>query len=137
MAKVEVSESSHLNFGNGLEEDEIGEVYDDKGYSKIPLDQINLNTEPISITNEYNHPFLGINIKSYIKVFFGFLAVLILLILISILTDHFHHDKIEPNNSKLIANNQNKGSASLKTANQLGINIEHSKVINKNDIKKR
>ena len=49
MAKVEVSESSHLNFGNGLEEDEIGEVYDDKGYSKIPLDQINLNTEPISI----------------------------------------------------------------------------------------
>ena len=82
MKKVDISESN-----------EIGEIYDDKdkGYSKIPIDQINLNTEPISIINNFRQSYCNDNIKSYIKCFFGIIIFIIILILISVLSRHFHY----------------------------------------------
>ena len=99
MKKVDISESN-----------EIGEIYDDKdkGYSKIPIEQINLNTEPIEIINDFTQSFFDSNIKSYIKVFLGFVIFVIILLLISILSGHFHYEKpeIDENN-----NNNNKNNA--------------------------
>ena len=91
MAKLEISESSYLKVSNGIEENGIGEIYDEKEYSKIPIRQINLNTEPISIINNFRHSYFNDNIKSYIKCFFGIIIFIILLILISVLSRHFHY----------------------------------------------
>ena len=100
MAKVEMSESAYLKQPKEPEENEIGEIYGDKGYRQIPIDQINLNTEPISIINDFNHSILDTNIKSYIKVFLGFVIFVIILLLISILSGHFHYEKPEISEKK-------------------------------------
>ena len=92
MLKVDISESPNVLGEN--EED------NDKGYSQIPIDQINLNTEPISIVNDFNHSILDTNIKSYIKVFLGFVIFVIILLLISILSGHFHYEKPEISEKK-------------------------------------
>ena len=99
MKKVDISESN-----------EIGEIYDDKdkGYSKIPIEQINLNTEPIEIINDFTQSFFDTNIKSYIKVFLGFVIFVIILLLISILSGHFHYEKPDINENN---NNNNKNNA--------------------------
>ena len=104
MSNVEISESGHLNNANDIDDNEIGETYEDKGYSKIPLDQINLNTPPISISNDFNHSFMDTNIKSYIKVFLGFAIFVILLFIISILSGHFHYEKDEINENDAMKN---------------------------------
>ena len=98
MKKVDISESN-----------EIGEIYDDKdkGYSKIPIEQINLNTEPIEIINDFTQSFFDTNIKSYIKVFLGFVIFVIILLLISILSGHFHYEKPDINEN----NNNNNNNA--------------------------
>ena len=101
MSNVEISESYHLKPQQLTEDNEIGEIYEDKGYSKIPLDQINLNTEPISISTDFSHSLFDNNIKSYIKVFLGFVVFIIILIIISILSGHFHYEKIENENEYL------------------------------------
>ena len=92
MKKVDISESPNEIIEN--DEDK------DKGYSKIPIDQINLNTEPISIINDFNYSYLDNNIKSYIKVFLGFVIFVIFLLLISILSGHFHYEKPEISEKK-------------------------------------
>ena len=99
MKKVDISESN-----------EIGEIYDDKdkGYSKIPIEQINLNTEPIEIINDFTQSFFDTNIKSYIKVFLGFVIFVIILLLISILSGHFHYEKPDINENNNNNNNKNK-----------------------------
>ena len=101
MSNVEISESGHLNNSKDLDDNEIGETYEDRGYSKIPLDQINLNTPPISISNDFSHSFIDNNIKSYIKVFLGFAIFVILLVIISILSGHFHYEKVEKNENDI------------------------------------
>ena len=101
MSNVEISESGNLNNQKDLDDNEIGETYEDRGYSKIPLDQINLNTPPISISNDFSHSFLDNNIKSYIKVFLGFVIFVILLVIISILSGHFHYEKVEKNENDI------------------------------------
>ena len=101
MSNVEISESGHLNNSKDLNDNEIGETYEDMGYSKIPLDQINLNTPPISISNDFSHSFIDNNIKSYIKVFLGFVIFVILLFIISILSGHFHYEKVEKNENDI------------------------------------
>ena len=108
MKKVDISESN-----------EIGEIYDDKdkGYSKIPIEQINLNTEPIEIINDFTQSFFDTNIKSYIKVFLGFVIFIIILLLISILSGHFHYEKpeIDENNNN---NNINNAEENNKINNE-------------------
>ena len=94
MKKVDISESPNEIIEN--DEDK------DKGYSKIPIDQINLNTEPISIINDFNYSYLDNNIKSYIKVFLGFVIFVIFLLLISILSGHFHYEKPEISGAILV-----------------------------------
>ena len=101
MSNVEISESGNLNNPKDLDDNEIGETYEDRGYSKIPLDQINLNTPPISISNDFSHSFIDNNIKSYIKVFLGFAIFVILLVIISILSGHFHYEKVEKNENDI------------------------------------
>ena len=101
MSNVEISESGNLNNQKDLDDNEIGETYEDRGYSKIPLDQINLNTPPISISNDFSHSFIDNNIKSYIKVFLGFAIFVILLVIISILSGHFHYEKVEKNENDI------------------------------------
>ena len=101
MSNVEISESGNLNNQKDLDDNEIGETYEDRGYSKIPLDQINLNTPPISISNDFSHSFIDNNIKSYIKVFLGFVIFVILLFIISILSGHFHYEKVEKNENDI------------------------------------
>ena len=105
MKKVDISETPN----------EIGENEEDldKGYSKIPIDQINLNTEPISIINDFSSSFFDNNIKSYIKVFLGFIIFVIILLLISILSGKFHYEKPEisqnnNNNNNLSKNEKGK-----------------------------
>ena len=92
MKKVNISDSSN----------EIGENEEDndKGFSKVPIEQINLNTEPISIISDFSYNFFDNNIKSYIKVFFGFIVFVIFLIVISTLSGKFHYDKPEINNNE-------------------------------------
>ena len=92
MKKVNISDSSN----------EIGENEEDndKGFSKVPIEQINLNTEPISIISDFSYNFFDSNIKSYIKVFFGFIVFVIFLIVISTLSGKFHYDKPEINNNE-------------------------------------
>ena len=97
MSNVEISESDHLQNVQYNDENEIGETYEDKGYSKIPLDQINLNTEPISINNDFSHALFDTNIKSYFRVFIGFIIFIIILFTISILSGHFHYEKVDMN----------------------------------------
>ena len=111
MSKVEVSDSDELKIRrNNSEENEIGEFYGDKGYSKIPLDQINLNTEPISIMNDFSHSFFdfNFNIKSYVKVFLGFAVFIIILFAISILSGHFHYHKDDDTNNEIKDLKKNK-----------------------------
>ena len=111
MSNVEVSDSDELKIRRkNSEENEIGELYGDKGYSKIPLDQINLNTEPISIMNDFSHSFfdLDFNIKSYVKVFLGFAVFIIILFAISILSGHFHYHKDDDNDNKIKDLQKNK-----------------------------
>ena len=100
MSNVEISESDHLQNVQYNDENEIGETYEDKGYSKIPLDQINLNTEPISINNDFSHALFDTNIKSYFRVFIGFIIVIIILFTISILSGHFHYEKVDMNENE-------------------------------------
>ena len=114
MSNVEISESGQLNNPNDIDDNEIGETYEDRGYSKIPLDQINLNTPPISISNDFSHSFLDNNIKSYIKVFLGFVILVILLFIISILSGHFHYEKVEKNESDSNKNQKLNNNLNIK-----------------------
>ena len=41
MARIEISESSYLKTSKDNDDNEIGQIYESKGYSKIPIDQIN------------------------------------------------------------------------------------------------
>ena len=91
MKKVNISESA--NYMGENEED------DGKGFSKVPIEQINLNTEPISIISDFNYNFFDNNIKSYIRVFLGFVIFVIFLLLISTLSGKFHYDKPEIDNN--------------------------------------
>ena len=115
MAKLEISESSYLKISNGIEENGIGEIYDEKEYSKIPISQINLNTEPISIISDFSYNFFDSNIKSYIKVFFGFIVFVLFLIVISTLSGKFHYDKPEIDGNR--NNNQNNTNDSYENFN--------------------
>ena len=110
MSNVDITDSDHLrNIQYNEDGNEVGEIYEEKGYSKIPLDQINLETEPISITNDSSYSIFDPNIKSYIKVFLGFIVFIIILFIISILSGHFHYEKIEMNaNEGLNGQNFNK-----------------------------
>ena len=136
MSNVEISESGHLNNANDIDDNEIGETYEDKGYSKIPLDQINLNTPPISISNDFNHSFMDNNIKSYIKVFLGFAIFVILLFIISILSGHFHYEKAEINENDAMKNQRlNKNLNSKQednNANKTPIQYGQNQAINNN-----
>ena len=91
MSRLEITESSMLKSSKDNEDNEIGVIYDDKDYTKIPLDQINLNTEPISIINDFGNSLFNNSVKSSIKIIFGFIVFLIIIILISILANHFHY----------------------------------------------
>ena len=119
MQKVDISESSN----------ELGENYEDKdkGYSKIPIDQINLNTEPIEIINDFTQSFFDTNIKSYIKVFLGFVIFVIFLLLISILSGHFHYEK--PENTENNNNNNNNNEAN-NINNNANNNYDKEKIDN-------
>ena len=138
MSNVEISESGHLNNSNNLDDNEIGETYEDRGYSKIPLDQINLNTPPISISNDFSHSFIDNNIKSYIKVFLGFAIFVILLVIISILSGHFHYEKVEKNENDINKskrlnknlNDKHEDNSAIKTPMQSNKN----QTINDNNI---
>ena len=110
MQKVDISESPNVLGEN--EED------NDKGYSQIPIDQINLNTEPISIINDFNHSILDTNIKSYIKVFLGFVIFVIILLLISILSGHFHYEKPEISEKKQDNKKMNNGGDAINNNNE-------------------
>ena len=107
MSSVEISESDHFKTSQYNDDNEIGEIYEEKGYSKIPLDQFNLNTEPISINTDFTYSFFDTNLKSYIKVFLGFIVFIIVLFMISILSGHFHYEKIDMNENEKI-NTENK-----------------------------
>ena len=147
MAKVEMSESAYLKQPKEPEENEIGEIYGDKGYRQIPIDQINLNTEPISIINDFSHSFLDSNVKSYIKVFLGFVVFVIIILLISILSGHFHYEKPEiveknnANNNKSINadNNNNDKNKEIPENKKLNlrrlINYDNHKKITDDNIK--
>ena len=91
MSQLEITESSFLKTSKNYEENEIGVIYENQDYTKIPIDQINLNTEPISIINNFHHSFINNNIKAYIKVIFGLLVFIIIIVLISLLSSHFHY----------------------------------------------
>ena len=107
MKKVNISESA--NYMGENEED------DGKGFSKVPIEQINLNTEPISIINDFNYNFFDNNIKSYIRVFLGFIIFVIFLLLISTLSGKFHYDKPEIDGNR--NNNQNNTNDSYENFN--------------------
>ena len=135
MSNVEISESGNLNNYNDLDDNEIGETYEDRGYSKIPLDQINLNTPPISISNDFRQSFLDDNIKSYIKVFLGFAIFVILLIIISILSGHFHYEKAEINENDAMKNqrlNKNLNVKQEDNATKTPIQSNQNQTINNN-----
>ena len=128
MSNVEISESGNFNNSNDIDDNEIGETYEDRGYSKIPLDQINLNTPPISISNDFNHSFMDNNIKSYIKVFLGFVIFVILLFIISILSGHFHYEKEEINENDAMKNQRlNKNLNSKQEDNATKTHIQSDK----------
>ena len=98
MSNVDISDYEHIKANQYNDySNKVGEIYEEKGYSKIPLDQINLETEPISITNDYSYSIFDSNIKSYIKVFLGFIIFIIILFIISILSGNFHYEKVEMN----------------------------------------
>ena len=107
MKKVKISESA--NYMGENEED------DGKGFSKVPIEQINLNTEPISIISDFNYNFFDNNIKSYIRVFLGFVIFVIFLLLISTLSGKFHYDKPEIDGNR--NNNQNDTNDSYENFN--------------------
>ena len=107
MKKVNISESA--NYMGENEED------DGKGFSKVPIEQINLNTEPISIISDFNYNFFDNNIKSYIRVFLGFVIFVIFLLLISTLSGKFHYDKPEIDGNR--NNNQNNTNDSYENFN--------------------
>jgi hypothetical protein len=136
MSNVEISESGNFNNSNDIDDNEIGETYEDRGYSKIPLDQINLNTPPISISNDFNHSFMDNNIKSYIKVFLGFVIFVILLFIISILSGHFHYEKVEINENDAIKNQRLNKNLNAKqennSANKTPIQSDKNQKINNN-----
>ena len=136
MSNVEISESGNLNNYNDIDDNEIGETYEDRGYSKIPLDQINLNTPPISISNDFNHSFMDNNVKSYIKVFLGFAIFVILLFIISILSGHFHYEKVEINENDAIKNQRLNKNLNAKqennSANKTPIQSDKNQKINNN-----
>ena len=136
MSKVEISESGHLNNADDMDDNEIGETYEDRGYSKIPLDQINLNTPPISISNDFNHSFMDNNIKSYIKVFLGFVVFVILLFIISILSGHFHYEKVEINENDAMKNQRLNKNLNVKmennSVNKTPIQSDKAQMINDN-----
>ena len=133
MKKVDISESN-----------EIGEIYDDKdkGYSKIPIEQINLNTEPIEIINDFTQSFFDSNIKSYIKVFLGFVIFVIILLLISILSGHFHYEKPDinenndNNNNNADDNNQINNNENNNNNNDNKILLNLRRLENKDNIDK-
>ena len=134
MSNVEISESDHLKSIHYNEDNEIGETYEDKGYSKIPLDQINLNTEPITISNDFSYPLFDTNIKSYIKFFLGFIVFIIILFIITILSGHFHYEKDETNQYEIIKdNNLNKKMIIKQEVDLNKTPIEFSKNITINE----
>ena len=136
MSNVEISESGNLNNYNDLDDNEIGETYEDRGYSKIPIDQINLNTPPISISNDLSQSFLDDNIKSYIKVFLGFAIFVILLFIISILSGHFHYEKAEINENDAMKNqrlNKNLNAKQEDNATKTPIQSNKNQTINNNN----
>ena len=131
-SNVEISESEHFKSMQDNDDNEIGETYEDRGYSKIPLDQINLNTEPISISNEFSHSLFDNNIKSYIKVFLGFIVFIIILFVISILSGHFHYEKVDPDEKEFSENHNTKNNLkTFQSANNQGLN---ERLINNNSI---
>ena len=136
MKKVDISESTNEVIEN---EEDL-----DKGYSKIPIDQINLNTEPISIINDFSSSFFDNNIKSYIKVFLGFIIFVIILLLISILSGKFHYEKpeiSENNNNNLSKNKKDKDNGDINNAenkskmNNKKINLNLRRLNNDVDMK--
>ena len=135
MSNVEISESDHFKTTQYNDDNEIGETYEEKGYSKIPLDQINLNTEPISITNDFSHTFFDTNLKSYFRVFLGFIVFIIVLFMISILSGHFHYEKVDMNEKE---NMKYENKMILKQENNIHgmpLNVPINQTLNLNDNK--
>jgi len=137
MTNVDITDSDSYKF-NKDDNNEIGEIYEEKGYSKIPLDQINLNTEPIMITNDFGGTLFDTNLKSYIKVILGFLIFIIILFIISILSGHFHYEKIEDYGQKdqnldnLQNNINNNISRQIEIQSEPKKNITNQTLINDN-----
>ena len=135
MSNVEISELNHFKTTQYNDDNEIGETYEEKGYSKIPLDQINLNTEPISITNDFSHTFFNTNLKSYFRVFLGFIVFIIVLFMISILSGHFHYEKVDMNEKE---NMKYENKMILKQENNIHgtpLNVPINQTLNLNDNK--
>ena len=135
MSSVEISELDHFKTTQYNDDNEIGETYEEKGYSKIPLDQINLNTEPISITNDFSHTFFDTNLKSYFRVFLGFIVFIIVLFMISILSGHFHYEKVDMNEKE---NMKYENKMILKQENNIHgtpLNVPINQTLNLNDNK--
>ena len=138
-SNVEISESDHFKTMQDNDDNEIGETYEDRGYSKLPLDQINLNTEPISINNEFSHSLFDNNIKSYIKVFLGFIVFIIVLFVISILSGHFHYEKVDTDEKEFSENQNIKNNLkTFQSVNNQDLNerLIYNSSINNNTIDK-
>ena len=136
MSNVEISESAHLKNIQDNEDIEIGETYEDRGYSKIPIDQINLNTEPITISSDYSRSIFDVNIKSYIKVLLGFIVFIIILFMISILSGHFHYENVENNEKENIKNENEINNINIKQDKALNETFINNNNTLKDNIKK-
>ena len=132
MSSVEISELDHFKTTQYNDDNEIGETYEEKGYSKIPLDQINLNTEPISITNDFSHTFFDTNLKSYFRVFLGFIVFIIILFMISILSGHFHYEKVDMNENEKIKYENKKILIQENDINETPLKLPINQTLNLN-----
>ena len=132
MSSVEISELDHFKTTQYNDDNEIGETYEEKGYSKIPLDQINLNTEPISITNDFSHTFFDTNLKSYFRVFLGFIVFIIILFMISILSGHFHYEKVDMNENEKIKYENKKILIQENDINETPLKVPINQTLNLN-----
>ena len=132
MSSVEISELDHFKTTQYNDDNEIGETYEEKGYSKIPLDQINLNTEPISITNDFSHTFFDTNLKSYFRVFLGFIVFIIVLFMISILSGHFHYEKVDMNENEKIKYENKKILIQENDINETPLKVPINQTLNLN-----
>ena len=133
MSNVEISESDIFKLTQYNDDNEIGETYEEKGYSKIPLDQINLNTEPISITNDFSHTFFDTNLKSYFRVFLGFIVFIIVLFMISILSGHFHYEKVDMNENEKIKYENKKILKEENDINEMPLKAPINQTLNLNN----